>query len=243
MTATKMMLLSTLTSHLKNPLFHTTAMIGPLLAGALLLAAAGTSAGVLSAEQQQVLAAGDPAEAAGPAKKCGKCHGESGVSDDDEIPHLAAQPASYLFKQLLDFAADRRDGGRMNKTARKLSEQEMANLVALFASTELPPMQDEPLPPEPKLVSSGDTARNLSPCKDCHGADGKGKADKYDAPALAGMPRPYFVAAMQSFKEGSRQNDADAVMRDAAKTLSVAEIDALAAYYLALGKRQPLPPQ
>ena len=57
------------------------------------------------------------------------------------------------------------------------------------------------------------------------------------------MPKPYFVATMQSFKDGSRQNDADAVMRDAAKTLSVAEIDALAAYYLALGKRQPLPPQ
>lgn len=184
------------------------------------------------------LAAADPQRVSGKLiKKCAKCHLEEGVSDDPEVPHLAGQPASYLYKQLQDYKADRREGGRMNKTASRLSDQEMADLSALFASKSLPAQAGVSVLPAPaQVTASGDNG-----CAGCHGEDGRGKKDKYDAPALAGMPKPYFEMVMQAFREGERQNDADGVMRKAAKGLGDADIAALAAYYLSLGQREALP--
>lgn len=175
-------------------------------------------------------------------KKCAKCHYEDGISDDPELPHLAGQRASYMYKQLQDFKADRREGGRMNKTARKLSDQQMGDLVAYYAAKPLPEQAGVDVPPAPGLVSDGDAGRDIDACGDCHGSDGRGKQDKYDAPALAGMPYDYFVLAMQAFRDGERANDKDGVMGKSAKTLSDDEIESLAGYYLALGKRERMPP-
>ncbi|MCG6967939.1 MAG: c-type cytochrome [Chromatiaceae bacterium] len=194
------------------------------------------------AEPAGLLASADPQRAEAMVKKCAKCHGDGGVSDDSEIPHLAAQSASYLLKQLQDFKADTREGGRMNKTAKKLDDQQMADLAALFNARELPAMPGVSAASAPALVSGGDKARGVDACADCHGADGRGKRDKYDAPALAGMPLSYFVTTMQAFRDGTRGNDRDGVMREGAKALSDAEIDTLASYYLALGGREPAPP-
>ena len=37
------------------------------------------------------------------AKKCDKCHGEFGISDDTDTPHLASQNSAYAIKQLKDY--------------------------------------------------------------------------------------------------------------------------------------------
>jgi cytochrome c553 len=174
-------------------------------------------------------------------KKCAKCHYETGVSDDPEMPHLAGQRASYMYKQLQDFKADARDGGRMNKTAKKLSEQEMADLATLFSAKPLPPEDDFTPVSAPGLVTDGDPGRGIKACAGCHGQDGRGRGDTYDAPALAGMPLLYFRNMMLAFRDGERANDADGVMRESANGLSDDEISGLAAYYLALGGRNPLP--
>lgn len=195
-----------------------------------------------AADAAAMLAGADPQRpTAKMLKKCAKCHLREGVSDDPEVPHLAGQRASYMFKQLQDFKADARDGGRMNKTARELSDQDMADLSVLFAGKPLPAEDGVSVPAAPALVSAGDAARDIQACAECHGDNGRGKLDKYDAPALAGMPQPYFVLAMEAFREGDRANDADGVMRKSAKTLSDEEIADLAGYYLALGQRRPLP--
>lgn len=214
-----------------------------VLAGSLAITCAAPHAAPLTDAQRQLLAAADPAQDEAAAGKCTKCHGEGGVSDDDEVPHLAGQAAGYLFKQLLDFKTDAREGGRMNKTARKLDEQAMAGLAARYAGTALPTMTSQQAPAAPLLVAEGDAARGVKPCAECHGTDGRGKKDKYDTPALAGMPATYFTATMHAFRDGTRANDPDHVMRDAAKALSDAELTALADYYLALGQRlrQPAP--
>lgn len=189
------------------------------------------------------LAAADPSRVTPKLmKKCKKCHYETGVSDDPEIPHLAGQTASYMYKQLQDFKADRRDGGRMNKTAKKLSDQQMADLVVYYAAKSLPEEDGVSAPAAPGLVSDGDAGRSIDACADCHGSDGRGKKDQYDAPALAGMPYDYFIYAMESFRDGERANDADGVMGKAAKPLGDDEIASLAGYYLALGKRNRMPP-
>ena len=207
-----------------------------VLVTALCLASPQTLAGAPA-----MLAEADPARVA-PwlLQKCAKCHLETGVSDDPEIPHLAGQDVAYLYKQLQDFRSDARDGGRMNRMARALDDRQMADLAALFASSPLPAEDGvTPLPPPP-LVMAGDPARGIDPCSDCHDADGRG-GDADDAvPSLAGMPRAYFVYSLASFRDGERANDRDGVMRNAASGLNDDEIAALAEYYLALGGRRPL---
>ena len=206
------------------------------------LATLSGATGMALAGPAEDLAAADPQRVEAMTKKCAKCHGPDGVSDDPEMPHLAGQRADYMYKQLHDFKADAREGGKMNKTASKLSEQEMADLAVLFGEKSLPEEDGVSMPAAPALVSTGDAGRGIDACADCHGDDGRGKKDKYTAPALAGMPLVFFEATLQAFRSGERTNDEDGVMQKAAKGLSDAEIKTLADYYLALGKRHPLPP-
>jgi cytochrome c553 len=65
---------------------------------------------------------------------CAACHGANGQSVSDTIPNLAGQKAAYLENQLKAL----RDGSRKNPTmgaiAAQLSNDDIANLAAYFAS-------------------------------------------------------------------------------------------------------------
>ena len=74
-----------------DTMIHQPAVLAALLLGGL-LAVPAALATTLSAEQEKILAAGD-AGAADP-KKCTKCHNESGISDDDEVPPTHATAAA-----------------------------------------------------------------------------------------------------------------------------------------------------
>jgi cytochrome c553 len=51
------------------------------------------------------------------AATCDRCHGQNGVSDDDEIPHLAGQNARYIYKQLQDYKSGAREESGMREIA------------------------------------------------------------------------------------------------------------------------------
>jgi cytochrome c553 len=79
-------------------------------------------------------------------------------------------------------------------------------------------------------AAPGKTVEDIAkPCAACHGADGNGTNAQY--PRLAGQYHDYLARAMQEYKAGSRQN---AIMAGFVKTLSDADIDALARYYAAM---------
>jgi cytochrome c553 len=74
--------------------------------------------------------------AAGKAKAetvCAACHGANGVSVSDGIPHLAAQRAGYLEKQLGAFKDGTRKNPLMSAIAAQLSADDIANVAAHFA--------------------------------------------------------------------------------------------------------------
>jgi len=223
----------------------------PLILSATVVIAACWSAAVVSAgsmpqstlapEQLELLAKGDPAQSAKTAKKCAKCHGKTGISDDDDVPHLAGQNPRYVFKQLWDYKHDYRYGGRIKKITKKLTPEDIANLTARFSASSLPGMEDIDVPTPPTLVEQGDARRGLDACVDCHRTDGEGGDDDLELPVLAGMPYDYFVETMLSFKDGLRYNDPDGIMGEIANAISEQEIESLAAYYLALGQRKRLP--
>lgn len=215
------------------------ALVMPLIFSALATASS-TSQPSLTPEQLEILAQGDPAKSADVAKKCARCHGKDGVSDDAEVPHLAGQNPRYVFKQLWDYKQGHRDGGRIKRVAKRLTAQDIANLTARFSSTDLPTMGDVEKPQPPEIVVNGDAGRGVDACNDCHQSTDSPNDRDLELPSLAGMPHGYFVETMLSFKDGVRYNDPDGVMGTIASGLSENEIERLADYYLAAGQRSKI---
>ena len=74
--------------------------------------------------------------AAGKAKSatCVACHGADGNSVNPIWPKLAGQHAAYLEKQIKDFRDGRRKDPMMSAMVATLSDEDIANLAAYFAS-------------------------------------------------------------------------------------------------------------
>lgn len=106
--------------------------LAPLATAALLLASATLAA---------TLAPPTPAYAqdakAGRAKasaQCAVCHGANGLSQHPEAPNLAGQVEMYLMKSLEDFRAGRRSNEMMTVVSKDLTDADIANLAAWYAS-------------------------------------------------------------------------------------------------------------
>ena len=170
-------------------------------------------------------------------RKCIRCHGPNGVSDDPDTPHLAGQNPAYLLKQMRDFKSMERLGPNMFKRVRRLSEQQMADIARWYASQTLPETRpvDRLALRVPKLVHSGDPGRDIPPCELCHARDGRSVSG--DIPVLAGQSADYLISAMEYFREGVRTNDPGEFMETITKKMSDTEYEVLARYYAALGGR------
>ena len=79
-------------------------------------------------------AAGDPAEGKKKAVVCIACHGPDGNSVSPIWPKLAGQHAAYLEKTLKDFRRGTRKDPTMNAMSKPLSDADIKNLAAYFAS-------------------------------------------------------------------------------------------------------------
>ena len=161
------------------------------------------------------------------ALNCTMCHGALGLSRSD-APNLAGQYPEVIRKQMLDYQSGKRDSAIMAALARNLSEENIADLAAYYASLPkartAPTTYDETLP---ALVRVGDPMRNIAPCISCHG----GVDQKLGAPWLEGMPNPYLVQQLQDFKHGRRKNDGQQQMRNVARPMTDEEIDSVATFY------------
>lgn len=100
-----------------------------LIASAALLAAAPAAANDVAAGRQK-------------AQMCVACHGPLGISAAPDAPHLAGQPAIYLAAQLRAYKSGARRHEVMAVIAKPLSDDEIAQLAAWYASLKV-----EVLPP------------------------------------------------------------------------------------------------
>ena len=78
--------------------------------------------------------AGDATAGAQKSAVCGACHGATGSSINPEWPNLAGQQESYIVAQLQSFKQAIRDNPLMMPNAALLSDQDMQDLGAHFAS-------------------------------------------------------------------------------------------------------------
>ncbi|MEO8937702.1 MAG: cytochrome c [Burkholderiaceae bacterium] len=81
--------------------------------------------------------AADAAAGKARAAACAVCHGRNGVAVAPDAPNLAGQPEDYLVAQLTAY----RDGNRkhevMSLMAKPLTDGDIANLAAWFASQKI----------------------------------------------------------------------------------------------------------
>lgn len=99
--------------------------LGTLAAGLGLLAAA---AAPLPA------AAADAAAGKAKAMQCAVCHGPTGISSAPDAPNLAGQPAIYVAAQLKAYRSGERKHEVMAVMAKPLTDADIDNLAAWFAS-------------------------------------------------------------------------------------------------------------
>lgn len=78
--------------------------------------------------------AGDAAAGKDLARNCAACHGATGIASNPAWPSLAGQRAGYLTNVLKAFRAGLRKDPMMTGAVRALSDADIANLAAYFAS-------------------------------------------------------------------------------------------------------------
>lgn len=171
---------------------------------------------------------------AGQAKTaaCAACHGMDGNSASSQYPKLAGQQASYIVRELGLFKSGKRANPIMLGFAAPLSEQDMRDIGAYFASkTSLPGVADAKLVPVgAAYYRSGDAKDGVPACMACHGPDGRGNPGS-EYPQLTGQHADYVAARLKAYRDGSAGADDHAkIMEAIAKNLSDAEIAALASY-------------
>lgn len=148
---------------------------------------------------------------------CQGCHGGSGVSSNAMWPNLAGQTALYVETQLKKFKDGSRESPVMKAMAQELSQEEMSNLGAYFASL--------------SAASSGGDAGlaktgkdKVTMCMGCHGEKFQGQGQ---FPRLAGQHPEYLSKQLNDYKSGTRKAPH---MNAVAKSLSDDDIKAIAAY-------------
>jgi cytochrome c553 len=190
----------------------------------------------LAAAEDAPAAQGDPGKAQPIVNSvCAACHGADGNSPLPANPSLAGQHASYLYKQLSDYKAGRRKNAVMNGMVATLSDDDLRNLAAYFATQKHRPdaAKDRNLVAAgQKLYRGGDRDTGLPACSGCHSPDGAGIPAQY--PRLAGQHGDYTIAQLQYFRSGERGNDPNAMMRTIAARLSDKDMAALAEYIAGL---------
>jgi cytochrome c553 len=162
------------------------------------------------------------------ALRCTMCHGTRGVSGAN-TPNLAGQNPEGIYKQLRDFQSRHRGSEIMAPHARNLSDRDMRELAAYYASlprTTPPPGLLEQLK-APRIVQIGAPMRNIAPCASCHGES----EQKTATPHLEGQSETYLRSQLRAFADGSRKNDINGQMRNIVRRMSREEIEDTVKYY------------
>lgn len=77
---------------------------------------------------------GDPVAGQGKSQACAACHGANGATDNPQFPKLAGQYADYLYHSLRAYKSGDRNNAIMQGQVQALSDQDMRDLAAFYAS-------------------------------------------------------------------------------------------------------------
>lgn len=160
-------------------------------------------------------AEGDPAAGKRKTVTCNACHGQSGFKS---MPRLGGQSVAYLIAALRAYKEDKRVHATMRDVAHALSETDIADLAAHYAT--VPKVEGESSATAPAVVGR---------CAACHGADGAQPVAPEIA-LIAGQSAGYLDQTLREYKSGVRPHP---VMQEQVRELGDAQIAELVAWYAA----------
>ncbi|MEM7762485.1 MAG: c-type cytochrome [Pseudomonadota bacterium] len=168
------------------------------------------------------------------AYTCLGCHGIEGYRNpypSYRVPRLGGQHAAYIEIALKAYRSGERSHATMQAQAGSLSDQDIADIAAYFASKG--EANDGP------VVTSGvaEGKEKSATCVACHGEKGLSVNEIW--PNLAGQHEDYLANALRQYRlanaeetNGEYQRN-NAVMAGLASVLTDEDIEALAAYFAA----------
>lgn len=180
------------------------------------------------------IAAGDPEAGQAKAAVCAACHGMDGNSQIVQWPKIAGQHEDYLARQTRMVRDQQRNVPQMYPIVMNLSDQDIADISAWYASQTIKPgVADDALVETGRaLFHGGDIDRGIPACMACHGPTGNGIPGT-GWPMLRAQHATYTADRLRRYRSGENNGPDDAnsaTMVAIAAGLTDAEIEALASY-------------
>ena len=175
---------------------------------------------------------GDAARGATLNASCVGCHGITGYQasfpEVYRVPAISGQNAKYIVAALEAYKKGERKHPTMHAMAQTLSEQDIADLAAYYATHGGETAATAAVPPPPADVAA---LLTKGACASCHGEDFRKPIDG-SYPKIAGQYPDYLFAALKSYKvENNPQvGRGNAIMGAQVKQFSNKELKALAQY-------------
>src|SRR5882724_8691789 len=155
---------------------------------------------------------------------CASCHGADGISAIENTPSLAGQPDIFLQYQLVFIRDGQRKVEVMQEFAKKLTDQNIRDLGAYYASLPPPPAQTTAAKVDPEKVTALIVPRH---CDSCHKPDFSGQGE---SARLAGQRPEYLVKALSDFRSGVRRGRGLGAMIEVSVTLHDEDMHLIAAW-------------
>ncbi|TCK03483.1 c-type cytochrome [Marinobacterium mangrovicola] len=176
-------------------------------------------------------AAGDAAAGQQKVAVCAACHGADGNSPAPNFPKLAGQNENYLLKQLNDIKGGARTVVEMTGMLDAMSEQDLADIAAYFASqnVQIGQAAADQVAAGQEIYRAGIADKGVAACTACHSPNGKGN-NAAGFPSLSGQHATYVESSLNKFASGERNNDPSGMMQDIAVKLNEEEMKAVSQY-------------
>ena len=167
-----------------------------------------------------------PADLSEKMAPCLACHGVEGQSENENVPSLGAQQASYTVIQLYMFREKTRLAEPMNEMAAGLSDGDLQSIADALATLPAPKPPDDP--GDPARLERARAMAEQNRCNSCHRPDFSGRES---VPRLADQREDYLLKTLREYKSGARRAY-EPIMVEVLQPISEAAMVELS-YYLA----------
>lgn len=165
-----------------------------------------------------------PAAVRAQIESCAACHGEAGAKPiAPEYPIIAGQHEYYIYVQLKDFAAGRRENEVMKGIASALDKEQMKQVANWFSKQKWPAHSQDV---SGQSKSKAMAVLNAGECVVCHLGNFQGTSG---VPRTAGQNVAYLKKTLLDFKHRRRNNAPDKGTLMA--TYEDADLEAVAEYF------------
>ena len=161
---------------------------------------------------------------------CTACHGETGQSQDANVPSIGGQPKLFVMYQLFFYREGRRTNAEMNTITKDMSDAELTAISEYVAGLPAPAPASAAIDETRYRRGAGLADKRI--CGACHNADYSGREQM---PRLAGQGEAYLVKSFRAYQAGTRVGT-QAAMAEAVRGLSDSDFADLA-YYLSHFRR------